>query len=313
MPGDWYVENFNDGLAQNWTLSQASVVNAQLALDNWNGSSQGFYAGQTFSAPYLYKVDLSTSAGSDGNKLLVLFNYASSRNYYFLEIGGGAPNTVALKKKVNNGVSTISTYPGSYTITGLPTTFEVLYESGGTITIVARQYGMATTLFNHVQDTALTSGKVGVGGSYMAASADNVIVDPSPDGPTPTPTPAGPTPTPGPTATPTPTTAPSTVMHVQNIAMSSYKQGPRYGAQALVTIVDANNAPVASATVSGQFTGATNNTCSEVTNGSGQATCTSSGVSGGGTWTFCVTNVVKSGWTYNANANVETCDSITAP
>jgi hypothetical protein len=32
-----------------------------------------------------------------------------------------------------------------------------------------------------------------------------------------------------------------------------------------------------------------------------------------GTFTVCVDNVTKTGVTYDAQANVETCDSITAP
>jgi len=119
----------------------------------------------------------------------------------------------------------------------------------------------------------------------------------------------------GPTATPPPPTATPTpgVMHVSNIAMAKQKQGASWLAKATVTIVDANNAPVGTATVSGQFTGATNDNVSGNTDASGNVTLNSSKKSGGGAWTFCVTNVVKSGWTYNSSANVETCDTITAP
>jgi len=42
-------------------------------------------------------------------------------------------------------------------------------------------------------------------------------------------------------------------------------------------------------------------------------TLTSGSKKNGGTWTFCVDDVTKSGWTYDSAANVEMCDSITAP
>jgi hypothetical protein len=102
-------------------------------------------------------------------------------------------------------------------------------------------------------------------------------------------------------------------MHVSNIAMASQKTGQTYKAKATVTIVDAYDAPVSGATVSGTFSGATSGSVSGSTDSSGNVTLTSSGKKGGGTWTFCVTDVTKSGWTYNASANVETCDTITAP
>jgi len=31
------------------------------------------------------------------------------------------------------------------------------------------------------------------------------------------------------------------------------------------------------------------------------------------TFTFCVTEVVKDGWIYDSDANVESCDSISVP
>lgn len=140
-------------------------------------------------------------------------------------------------------------------------------------------------------------------------------------GPTPTPTR---TPTPAPTATPTSTPTPdpavtltptpgSNQMHVSNIAMSWRLLGGQYQPVARVTIVDAGGAPVASASVTAQFTGPTNWTGSQTTGTDGQTTFYAPKHKTGGTWNFCVTNVTKSGWTYDASANVETCDSITAP
>jgi hypothetical protein len=112
---------------------------------------------------------------------------------------------------------------------------------------------------------------------------------------------------------PTPTPEPGGVMHVSNIAMSSQKSGQSYKALAAVTVVDANNAPVSGAIVYGTFSGATSDSVNGVTDANGNVTLTSSSKKGGGTWSFCVDNVTRSGWTYNASANVETCDSITAP
>ena len=126
--------------------------------------------------------------------------------------------------------------------------------------------------------------------------------------------------TPTPTTAPIPTTAPtatpggsSTVMHVDDIAMSYQKTGRNYFAKATVTVVDPYGAPVEGATVYGTFSGATNDSRSGVTDANGQVMLQSAFKKDGGTWTFCVDDVVKDGWTYDAAANVETCDGITAP
>jgi hypothetical protein len=95
--------------------------------------------------------------------------------------------------------------------------------------------------------------------------------------------------------------------------MSYQQAGRNYKAKATVTIVDANSAPVEGATVYGTFSGATSEGVSGVTSADGQVTLTSSNKKDGGAWDFCVDDVVKSGWSYDSAANVETCDSITAP
>ena len=86
-------------------------------------------------------------------------------------------------------------------------------------------------------------------------------------------------------------------------------QGKKRG-QATVTVVNNCGNPVAGATVTGNFSGTlTQSGISAVTNSSGIAVLQTSGaVKGTVTVTFCVSGVAKSGMTYNASANVETCD-----
>ncbi len=87
-------------------------------------------------------------------------------------------------------------------------------------------------------------------------------------------------------------------------------QGFKHG-QATVTIVDNNGAAVSGATVTGDFSGKTNESgLSGVTNGSGQVTFNSASVKGGGEWCFEVTNVTGS-LTYVPGNNLVTqsCES----
>jgi hypothetical protein len=174
--GGSYTEDFNDGQAQNWSLSNASVTSNRLQLSNWGGSSQAVYDGQTFSADYVYEVDLTTTASDDANKVRILFNYSNGSNYYYVEIGGSSSNSVTLKKVVGGSTSTLATYGSSYSIKNVWATFEVQYDSGGYITVTGTKSGTPTTLFNNVQDSSLTSGKIGVAGQWMVADADNVVV-----------------------------------------------------------------------------------------------------------------------------------------
>jgi len=66
--------------------------------------------------------------------------------------------------------------------------------------------------------------------------------------------------------------------------------------------------------VYGQWSNATTDSDSGTTGASGEVTLQSDSVlkpESGTTFTFCVTDVVKTDWQYNSSANVETCDSIT--
>lgn len=102
-------------------------------------------------------------------------------------------------------------------------------------------------------------------------------------------------------------------MHVEQIDMSAKKKGPRWNAVANVLIFDESNSPVQDATVSGDWSGIVNGSSSASTDAQGVATLNSPKTKSSGTITFTVTDVAKSGLTYDPNANVETFDSITGP
>jgi serine protease len=108
--------------------------------------------------------------------------------------------------------------------------------------------------------------------------------------------------------------APPNTSHVAAIVMALQKTGSSTAASATVTIVDNNGSPVRSATVSGSWSGLTSGSSSGTTGKTGTVKLTSKSVRNAhGTFTFTVTSVSRSGYTYDSAANVETSDSITVP
>ncbi|GAI29498.1 unnamed protein product, partial [marine sediment metagenome] len=106
------------------------------------------------------------------------------------------------------------------------------------------------------------------------------------------------------------------MMHIDNIEMSLIIQGAFTHAEATVTVVDNENAPVPSATVYGHWENATSDSDSGPTDGNGQVTLQSDTVKkapSGIMFTFVVDDITKDGWIYDPNANVENSDSITVP
>jgi uncharacterized caspase-like protein/uncharacterized protein YegJ (DUF2314 family) len=113
----------------------------------------------------------------------------------------------------------------------------------------------------------------------------------------------------------TPTTTSSNTMHVSNIDMSLKKTGINVSAVVTVTIVDETGALVESATVSGHWSGATNDTDSGITDIYGQVSLESDKVrnpESGEIFTFTVDDVTKDGWTYDLESSV-TSGSIIVP
>ena len=95
--------------------------------------------------------------------------------------------------------------------------------------------------------------------------------------------------------------------------MSYSKTGRNYRGVATVWIKNDSGGSVEGATVYGEWSGAVNGTSYGDTGLDGKVTLSSSRKKDGGTFNFCVTNVVASGYTYDDSLNNETCDSITAP
>lgn len=108
---------------------------------------------------------------------------------------------------------------------------------------------------------------------------------------------------------------PPPAMHLASIDLSLVSNpGERSEyVRAIVTAVDANNKPVAGATVSGHWEGATRDRDSAITDSKGRTVFSSDEVETppkGTTFTLVVDEVAKDGWVYDAPADQECRDSI---
>ena len=111
----------------------------------------------------------------------------------------------------------------------------------------------------------------------------------------------------------------ATIMHVYSITMFLETHGVNTNALAEVTIHDADENPVPYAMLYGHWENATSDSDSAESDANGVVSrwdLQSDSIKNppsGTTFTFVVDNIVKEGWTYDPEANVETSDSITVP
>jgi PKD repeat protein len=103
---------------------------------------------------------------------------------------------------------------------------------------------------------------------------------------------------------------PAKVLHVESIVISTVTSRSGTSARAAVTILDSASRAVVGILVTGRWSGLTTGTSSGTTNASGIATLTSKATKKSGTFTFTVTGISGSGYTYDPKQNVRTTDSI---
>ena len=109
--------------------------------------------------------------------------------------------------------------------------------------------------------------------------------------------------------------APSNVMHVYSIDMWYEKTGKNYKIYTTVKIVDSSDNPVNGATVYIKTTLPGNSEVSYngITSSDGTVTFMYGSTKQTGTYMSTVTNVVKTGWTYDPYSNVETSEQLQVP
>jgi protocatechuate 3,4-dioxygenase beta subunit len=103
-------------------------------------------------------------------------------------------------------------------------------------------------------------------------------------------------------------------IHVEDITIIKqvrYRKTAVIGkATVTVTVLDTSGTPVEGATVYGLWSNLSNKDVNGVTNGDGTVSFKTRWIRGPGTLEFSVTNVLKPGWIYDPDANMETWDSI---
>jgi hypothetical protein len=173
-------------------------------------------------------------------------------------------------------------------------------------------------IMDYWSNAAPYNGVFDIGAFEYQGGAPPPSSSPSPSAPPPSPSPSPSAPPPSPSPSPSPG---GTVMHVQDIwtcdasgnPQTVFTKGSTYYWR--VKIVDADSAPVSGAMVSTHTAkpGGSGYDSGQTTGADGVALFSkkSSGGDPTGTWTISVTNVTKTGWTYNSGANVKTQTTFT--
>jgi len=254
-----------------------------------------------FNGLVLMYTESSSSSDRETIQTWTLFGDAS------LQVRTDTPASIDLS---NTAVYEGAPFTTQVTSSGSPVEGALVSLSQGANVFSGFTDGSGYVTINH--SLTVGSAKLVVTGLNLETEYHDIEVQSSGPTPTPTSTPTQGPPTPTPTATPTFTpTPPPGVMHVDDIQMSYVQLNKnRFQVFADVTIRDQLGNPVDVATVSVQWThpkGVLDD--QRVTGGTGVATFDI--INKPGDYQICVTDVTKTGWTYDPNQNVKTCETLT--
>ena len=148
-----YVEDFDDGEAQEWIPVTGSweIISNQYRNSTSGGIETSVYHGSTF-ADYTF----SAKAKSDwDNNFGLLFNYIDENNFYLLELDA-SPKTAYLKMITNGNENIIATAEYTGGGAGVYIPIEVINDGSHTTVKIND-----TTVFNQVLTPDISFGKIG--------------------------------------------------------------------------------------------------------------------------------------------------------
>lgn len=175
-----FQDDFTDGNSAGWTANlpaQWPVVmdsgdNAYKWDFNWTNTSGTSTAGNVGWTGYKLSTELKITEVNSWSNLFLYARYTDSNNYYRLnyEDRGGGDRRWSLQKRVAGVTSNLGASVGGNLVTGA--WYDVDFEVNGST---------LTAFVNGVQilqrtDTALTSGKIGLGGYKQDIVFDNIEV-----------------------------------------------------------------------------------------------------------------------------------------
>ncbi|MDD9267433.1 right-handed parallel beta-helix repeat-containing protein [Paenibacillus sp. MAHUQ-63] len=206
-------DNFDDGDAAGWSTQNGtwSVVqdNGSYVYRQTSAIEGRASAGNTAWTDYAVEANVKIDNWNGTNRAYVAGRYQDGNNFYAASLYNSGGGKLEIRKKVSGSTTTLATldYP-----LAAGTWYTVKLELAGS---TIRMY-VNGTLQLMATDTSLTSGAVGLVAYKSAASFDNVLVTdssgatstPAPTS-SPSPSPSAP-PSPSPSAPPSPSPSPST-------------------------------------------------------------------------------------------------------
>lgn len=164
------LEDFDDGIADGWTLEGGAAVRTQrLEMSNWGGGTRALCNGTKLPAAYTLNAQLLAQGGGSGNVGRVLLRERDQHNRVVLEFGCGADGPITLFQVIDGKRRDLVQERGWKS-----ERLSVTYAADGAITIVLHHQDSERTLRLRAKSDLTSGGHLGFESQYNSLIIDDV-------------------------------------------------------------------------------------------------------------------------------------------
>ena len=167
------LEDFDDGVADGWTLDGAAVRDRRLELAKWDGDTRAISGAPDLPAAFTYTARLATVGGAAANAGRILLRHRDDQTSCWIAFAGGQGSAITLEQTLAGEHRVLATAN-----TWLADRFSITCESDGRITLVLTHDGVARTVFERVATTVPAGGRLGFTSRFNMVTVDDVQVLP---------------------------------------------------------------------------------------------------------------------------------------
>ncbi len=167
------LEDFDDGVADGWTLDGAVVRSQRLELAKWDGGTRAISGAPDLPTAFTFSARIESVGGAPANAGRILLRHRDDRTSCWVSFGGGASTPITLEQSVAGEHRTLATASG-----WKADRFTITCDATGHISLELSHGGAARQVFDLVATTVPAGGRIGFASQFNVINVDDVRVLP---------------------------------------------------------------------------------------------------------------------------------------
>lgn len=167
------LEDFDDGVADGWTLDGAAVRSRRLELARWDGDTRAISGPADLPDAFAFSARIEAVGGAAANAGRILLRHRDDRTSCWIAFGGGASTPITLEQRVAGEHRVLATASGWQA-----DRFTITCTAGGHLSVDLSHEGVVRRIFDRVATTVPAGGRIGFASRFNVLNVDDVRVMP---------------------------------------------------------------------------------------------------------------------------------------